>query len=301
MSNRAILRLVQKKITKYRDLDLEYSGLLGKETWTIKEYIVEPDYLVLQRLDQPDAFKGVDKRIRLAPLPWRPYCRWHDGPLWQKDEPWKRLYCVVQTDSYCRQHKRSIRALYELCISTHSHNSLEICKKIDSMGRTNYVVYLTDAGAGRVKVGVTREFRFYERLAEQAHNIATVLHVVDSLYEARKLELQISKKNLASQVKSRRPKKVYLPKVVALISNAAERISKTVGIEWSGELVRVVSSKQRVVLEMPEAKPENIAGKTFTITGYWGGHLILEDEGAGRLLHISDRRLLHTDPLLLDY
>lgn len=298
MGNRVILRLVKKKLTPLGEVEVEYTGLFGRESWRVEVYRVEPDYLVLQTPDKPDAFKGEASIVRVAPPPWRRFCRWHDGPLWEKDEPWKRIYCVVEAESYCRQHKRSLRALYEFCLGTNSPNALELCKKIDSMGRTNYVVYLTDAGAGRVKVGVTREFRFLERLSEQAHNAATMLHVTDSLYEARRLELEVSRRNLASQVKSRKPKSVPLSKVAPLLAGAAERISREMGLDWNGRLVRVVSDKQSIVLNAREAKRDHVEGRKFRIVGYWGGHLILEGE-EGRITHISDRVLIHSDSLIV--
>lgn len=299
MTSRVILRLIKKKVSFRGVREIEYSGLVGRESWHVLEYRVEPDYLVIQRTDQPDAYKKSNGAIKIAPPPWHSYCRWHDGPLWEPDDPGQRLYCVVQSESYCRQHKRSTRALYEICVSSHSQRSLDACRMIDGMGRTNYVLYLTDAGAGRVKVGVTREFRFLERLSEQAHNIATPLTVVDSLYEARRLEILVSKKNMASQVKSRRPKQVYLPKTAALITSVAERISRLLGLQWEGRLVRIVSGVQGLVLKEREARIDDLVNRELRVIGYWGGHLAFEDDDS-RTMHVNDRRLVHHDSLLVD-
>lgn len=299
MPSRVIFRLVYKRVEDQGVKTVEYTGLEGRESWEIREYMVEPEYLIIQRLDQPDAYRVEARELGFAPLPWRSYCRWHNAPLWEKDEPWRRLYCVVESDSYCRQHRRSPRALYEACTSTQSLRDLELCRRIDELGRTEYVVYLTDAGAGRVKVGITRGFRVEERLAEQAHNVATILHTVDSLYEARRMELEISRRHLASQVKSKKPREVSLPLAAATLASTAEKIASAMGVEWSGELFRVVSSVEHVVLGSREAGPEELAGKAFNLAGYWGGHLVLEDE-SGSSLHVSDKRLLHRDSLLIE-
>jgi len=297
LAERVILRLAYKRVEPKGEVSVERKGLFGEESWRITEYIVALDSLIVQRPEGPDAYRYEGQSITIAPQPHRQFCRWHNGPLWEKDEPWKRLYCVVESDSYCRQHKRSLRALYELCLSSNSEKTLPVCKKIDEVGRTSYTVYLTDAGAGRVKVGVTRSFRLLERLAEQAHNVATPLYTTDSVYEARRIELTISKKKLASQVKARRPVRVPLAEAASRLSSTAERIARELGISWEGRLIRVVSPVSNYIFHSKPAKASALEGATVGITGYWGGYIVAESNGI--VYVVNTRELMHRDSIII--
>ncbi len=295
---RAIARLVHKLIEPAGSVKVEKRGLFGPEEWSIDVYRSIYDSLVIQYPDMPDAFRYTNDIVSLAPLPWRSFCRWHNGPLWRKDEPWHRLYCTVSVEGYCRQHKRSPRALYEYCMSLQGDRGLGACKMLDEIGRTEYVVYLTDGGAGRVKVGVTRRFRVYERISEQPHNIATILYTTDSAYDARMTEIRISRAGIASQHRSRKPKRVGIAEAIAAVSSAAERASKLLGVEWNGRFFRVESQLGGALYGLREARAEALQGETLRIRGYWMGRLVLE--AGGSLILLRDKEILHKDSLLVD-
>ncbi len=298
MVTRVILRLLQKKVVLDKERKIGLQGLFGEETWKIKEYNIKINSFIIQYPDSPDAYKYSNMKIEIAPPPWKQYCRWHNAPLWERDDPSKRLYCVTESQNYCKQHKRSLRALYELCLSTNSTRLLGVCKKIDEYGKTEYALYLTDAGAGRVKVGVTRLFRVLERLSEQPHNIATILHVTDSLYEARKLEMEIGKSGLASQVKARKPRIVPINEAASRLSYIAEKISKKFGLEWKGELIRVTSPYQRLIISSKPYSPERVYGLNLTVKGYWGGYIIAES--SGQLFIVRDKELIHKNSIIIN-
>ena len=297
MAERVILRLIYKRVEPKGEVRVERKGLFGEESWIIMEYNVLLDSLIVQRPEGPDAYRYEGRNLIIAPQPHRQFCRWHDGPLWERDEPWKRLYCVVESDSYCRQHKGSLRALYELCLSSNSEKILPVCKRIDEAGRTSYTVYLTDAGAGRVKVGVTRSFRLLERLSEQAHNVATPLYTTDSIYEARRMELAISKKKLASQVKARRPVRVPLAEAASKLSSAAERIARELGISWEGRLVRIASPVSNHVFRSKPSKASVLERVEVRVIGYWGGYIVAGN--SDNVYVVNTRELMHRDSIII--
>ncbi len=297
MTERAILRLIHKKVEPLGSKKIESRGLFGRQSWELKEYMASIDYLVIQYPGEPDAYKYESKELSFAPMPWRSFCRWHNGPLFERDEPWKRLYCVVESKSYCRQHKRSVRAMYEYCLGMHAQDALEACKLIDKIDRTEYIVYLTDAGSGRAKVGVTRSFRFLERLSEQAHNLATVLQVTDSLYEARRAEIMVSKAGIATQAKARRLSRLAPSQIAPTLSAVAERATRMLGAEWDHSFVRVLSEVIDLVYATPEFKEDKLAGSSFDLLGYWGGHIVLRSGDA--VFHVNTSKLMHRDVLLV--
>lgn len=294
---RAILRLVWKEVKPSGVKRLTYTGLMGREEWEIEEYSVVYRGLIIQYPEMPDVFPYTRRILEFAPGPWEQYCRWHSGPLWEKDDPTRRLYCTVRSESFCRQHKRSERALYEYCMSLSGERALSACKALDNIVRVEYALYLTDGGAGRLKVGVTRLFRLRERIAEQPHGVATLIAVFDGAYPARKAEMTVSRKGLASERRARRPNRaVSLGEATRVVASGAQRIASFLGVEWDGRLFRVTDPVERLVRASRETRPEALEGRRMRVTGYWGGYLVLEP---GPVI-VSDRRLAHRDVLVVD-
>jgi len=298
---KAILRLVHKHVAGPEERTVTLHTLDGGESYVIDEYVVEPDSLIIQYPDSPDAYRLEALRLELAPPPWTPYCRWHSGSLWERDEPWKRIYCTAPAEGYCRQHRRSERAVYEACVSLPGERGLAACRALDALGRTTYAVYVTDGGgAGKAKVGMTRMFRLLDRLAEQPHRAAAVVYEADSAYEARRAELAISRAGLASERRARSPRRGHqLPEAAALVASVAEKAARLVGGEWDGRLLRVTSSAERLVSTLRESRPERLVGARWSVSGYWGGYLALYSPGRGRAV-VNEKRLLHLEALLVD-
>ncbi|MCE4609750.1 MAG: DUF2797 domain-containing protein [Desulfurococcales archaeon] len=289
-----ILRLVVKKTAFIESKEIR-TGLLS-EGYMIDMYSVEPSYLLLQYPESIEVTKGeLDRFYRVKRGPWIQYCRWHSGPIDRKDDPLERIYCNINSDSYCRQHKRTTRALYELCVTLHGDKGLEICKLLDKKVSTEYVVYLTDFGGSKPKVGMTRSFRFVERLAEQAHIVATPLLTTNSAYEARRLEIKISASGLAQEIK-RRTLRVNrsIGESAARLSYWAKRISEALGIDWGGRLLRVTPPDD--LQYYMQTDPQKIAGMPFIVKGFWGGYLLVEAR-EGRKYAINTRVLQHRDSL----
>ena len=293
-----ILRLVVKKTAFIGSREIR-SGLLS-EDYTIDTYSVKPSYLLLQDPKSIEVSKGgLDRFYRVKNSPWIQYCRWHSGPIDRQDNPLERIYCNIKSDSYCKQHKRTSRALYELCVTLHGDKGLEICKFLDKKVSTEYVVYLTDFGGSKPKVGMTRSFRFVERLAEQAHIVATPLLTTNSAFEARRLEIKISLSGLAQEIK-RKTLRVNrsLGESAAHLTYWARRISEALGLNWEGRLLRVAPPDDLQYYR--QIDPRKMAGMPFIVKDFWGGYLLVETK-EGRKYAINTRVLQHKDSIeLLD-
>ncbi|MGC9071115.1 MAG: hypothetical protein ACP5HK_00230 [Acidilobus sp.] len=261
----------------------------------VKVFEAKLCYLLVQPEGYSDVFPYRGP-LRLAPEPWRPYCQWHNGPLDEADDPAKRLYCLVQADGFCSKHKRSERAIYTICLDSRSPEALEACKKIDENVRSEYVVYMVDFGGDKPKVGTTRKFRLLERIAEQPHLLATVLLETDSLYQARKAEISLSRQGLGAE--SWRHRWIYgldLYFSALRLSEQAEKASKALGTSWAGEMFTVsADAPQRPMV----VERKSLEGKEFSVIGAWGGFLLLGGRNGPMALKYSS--LLHRDSLLVE-
>ncbi len=292
-ARRMILRLIVKNVSFIEEKKIQ-AGLLGS-VYKIKRYIVTPQYLLLQDPKSIEVELGpLDKYYIVKPRPWLQYCRWHSGPLNSPDDPLERIYCNIQSDSYCKQHRKSERALYELCVTLHGDRGLEACRLLDKKVKSEYVVYLTDFGGEKPKVGITRKFRFLERLSEQNHIAATILTITDSIFEARRLEIDISRKGLAQELKRKTIRAGRsLGEAASRISYWSQKISNIYGIEWEGDIIQVTPNVD--ISEYRISKPEKLFETKFIINGYWGGFLLVNTM-AGKYA-INAREFQHKDSL----
>lgn len=272
----------------------------GRRSYAVEEYSVGLEGLLYQ--EPPSAEVSLAPRgslLSFSPLPWEPVCRWHNGPLEGGDDPRSRLYCpATASGGYCRQHGRSLRALYEACMGG-GHQGLEACKVVDREVRGEYVLYLAwwpSKSSSNVKVGVTRRPRLLERLAEQPHVAATELAVFDSLYEARKAEMSVAKAGIARQHTRKTGIQAWgLSRALVELEAAAEKASRLLGLEWRGMLVRVKPSE--APREAPPVEPAKLAGSRMTLKGYWGGMLMLEAPHSSRIVLVRSSDVLHAKSL----
>ncbi len=296
---RVILRLVNKLI-EYKGVRIYKSPtIIEVEEYSVDEYIVALDSLLIQMPGASDVYRYRGREITISPPPWRRYCKWHSGPLSEKDDPIKRLYCIIEADGYCRLHRRSERAIYDVCMSTSGYRALEACRYLDRLVKAEYALYMVDYGKPRVKVGVTRTFRLLERIAEQPHIVAVLLGIFDSAYEARKAEMMLSKKGFIVERRRKDLPKQDNSKIVASISRLhtlASIVSKELGLNPSRNLFRVTS-----VIEPRDAiilKRDQLYTRTLKPAGYWGGFIFLRD--AFKIYAVQDKELLHMDSLLVE-
>lgn len=291
-----ILRLVWKRVEQAGERRLS-AGLLGSE-YTVREYRVSWARILLQDPGMVEVQEAGENAVfKLLPEPWTEYCRWHSGPLDRPDNPLQRIYCNLPAEGYCREHKRTDRAIYELCLTLRGERGLGACRMLDAKVRTEYVVYMTDFGGKRPKVGVTRRFRLLERLAEQTHITATVLATTDSAYRARKMEMTLSSRGLAQEAHRRSATVARRPvgESVARLAYWAEQAAKVLGVDWDGPIFRVAPPGE-IGDYMIARRTDGIG--PFRVKFYWGGFLGVET-GEGRKLLLSTRQLQHKDSLVL--
>ena len=289
---RRVLRLIHKRVEGPTRARVEYRGVMGVEEYEVLLYEVRLDSLILQDPGYTEAYRYLGV-IKLAPEPWRDYCRWHSGPLNERDRPWERLYCNVYADGYCRQHRKSERYLYESCMSLKGERALTACKMLDQVVKTEYAVYLLDSGAQKVKVGSTRLFRLLERIAEQRHLAATLLAVYDSAYKARSAEMRISRLGLASEVSSRASwGRLGMAQAVSRLTLVARKASSILGVRWDGDIFAI--RRPIEVVPKPSASSK-MAGREVEPHAYWGGLLIVRSRAGGSLVALEERSLLHRD------
>jgi len=293
LERRHILRLLHKKITGGNIVRIAHEGVLSSESYEVIVYGVELDSLIVQYPTglEVSRYKGL---FKLAPKPWRDYCKWHSGPLDTRDKPWERIYCNIPVAGagYCRQHRRSERYLYDICMGLHGDKALEACKRIDKLVRTEYAVYLIDFGAPKPKVGVTRLFRLRERIAEQEHLVATLLAVYDTAYQARLAEMKLSRVGLAIEHKRLHTIRGGLPSSLSRLYSYAEKAAKILGQAWDGRVFLIAGRRVDAL-----AAPETIDEPMEPI-GYWGGYVYVKIP-SGEVLALSERRLLHRDSIVL--
>lgn len=297
MGSRAILRLFHKRVESsgVEELESPLTRYFGGEAYTVDVYTVKLDSLIIQYPDSPDAYRYTGP-VEFSKPPWRTFCRWHNAPLSVRDNPWERLYCTVESEGYCRYHRRSERALYDTCMSMRSEAGLDACRRLDSIVKTEYTLYMTETGGRSIKVGVTRSFRLLERISEQPHSVATILAVYDSAYQARRAEITISRSGLAGESS---PRKVRRPDPVTgapLLYTMADRASKLLGVSWSGRLFRVKPDTR--LLEARQIPPGKLAGHKGYIEGYWGGFILFNSPNNTSIIKV--RELIHRDVLVIE-
>ena len=214
-----------------------------------------------------------------------PYCRWHDGSLHGPDDPLRRRYCMRRTSTgYCDEHADSLRALYEACVIGWS---LDACKKVDEElgAKLKYTIYMAAHGGRKVKVGLTRSFRFLDRLAEQYHLVATVIFETDSLLEARKVEMKLSRR---AGVSDKGPRKIGgedRQAAADLLARAAEDAAKGLGIDWRQRMLYVRSPGKLPAPGRPGMRSE------YKIAGYSQGFLLLN--GPEGVISVKPSRIAH--------
>ncbi len=298
---RLVYRLTHKEVAHSGVARLGPAGLAGYlgaggET-TIEVYKVSLHGVIATPVGFIEPVQLKDS-IYIAGGPWRSYCRWHDGPLDRRDNPLERAYCPMEADGFCGRHKRSERALYDACMSGSGWRSIEACKKLDKTVSTEYAVYMLDYGGQKPKVGVTRLFRFRDRIAEQPHMVATLLAVTDSALQARRIEIALRESGIAVERPRRRAHAMIGNPAAAAsrLSSAAEKAARFIGVDWRGTLFRV--EPPDTLENARTVDPRILAGARLGLAGYWGGMLILESPKG--LVAVGEKELIHRDSLLAD-
>ena len=235
------------------------------------------------------------------------YCHWHDGPLDKRDNPLERTYCIkpiISELGFCREHLHSDRAIYIRCFGTAGLESLRNCvildKKYDE--KIEYSVYLLSYGQESIKVGTTRSFRIFERIAEQPHVVATILAKTRNAYEARDIEIRAGKLPWLTE-RPRRSLKTVISKPLSpslyRLKNLREKTVYALGINDSNPMFFQVLPVDDIsyYLKAREAHLEDLEGKKLEILGFWGGYLLLSDISMNNYYILRAKEILHKDTI----
>ncbi len=293
MVERTILRLVKKDIVKegIEKIEAGRGTLLDEGTFSIKSYELRVEYLLLQEMGYSEVYE-YSGEVTFSYRPWNKYCKWHNGPIEEADDPRKRLYCPVAADGFCRKHKSSERALYDFCLSYRGEKALEACREVDKRVKGEYIVYLLDHGEKKPKVGTTRKFRLVERIAEQPHIVAAGVYVTDSIYRARLMEINIAKTGLASELWRHKWISADLYASIIRFRRSLEAIKKELGLSNDIQMFRV-----KKPISTTPLKEERVEGEEFSIMNSWGGYVMLKKDG--RIIIYPEKQILNTDALLV--
>jgi len=275
-----------KEIVRYKSV---FKGIVVQETGSRDLHLVKPgDKIVL-----------LNNQIE--------YCRHHDTPLNQRDDPLKRNYCVKPADTkhgYCNQHRESMRAYYSLCFESFSIENINYCRMLDELSHYSieYSIYLLSYGVDGFKVGSTRSFRLLERIAEQPHVLATSIYSFNSAVKAREIESKIGRIEGLHEIPRREFKRVLntpVNSVVYKFDKIKEKIEKSIGLKTlDNPLIRIESTiESTVYLKAVETSVEQVVDRILEVVDFHQGYLLLSDTRSNTYYVIKASKLLNKDVL----
>ena len=249
---------------------------------------------LVQRPPEPLAAVVWEPRLRVLRASGQRYCRYHEG-FGERVE-----YCVepaTARGSYCREHARSWKALYELC----SQGVDAACEEAARAAPPEeFAVYALDFGVG-LKVGLTQLWRLPHRVAEQPH-VSAALVAKGPLAEMRSLERALGKRRAATEGMG-----VRVSERVRLSANFLERagareaaarlasLLAELGLEGEYEAITLLPRRlePRRFASAEPAPLRSLEGRELELLDYWAGVLAFEDARSGEPLFARKQDLLH--------
>ncbi len=275
-------------IEKYK---LVYHGLIVQEEGTTTLHLVAPgDKVVFMR--------GYEE-----------YCRWHNGPLESRDNPFEREYCIREASGelgYCNVHRNSLRAIYTRCFSSSGIESLKYCRILDEKirGRIEYVVYMLAYTMNKFKVGSTRMWRLYDRIGEQPHVIATILNRSNSAFETRELEIKAGRlEGLTEHPRRKLSESITapIPPTLLRLRRVLEKTSRRLGVKLGDiRFFRVEPARGvEYFYRAREARIDDILGRPLHLIDYYAGYMLIEEPNTNTRYVVRGNAILHTNSLKL--
>ena len=193
---------------------------------------------------------GLGSKLKVV-LGGNRYCKWHDKSI-DDEKVMERRYCkekAVYPSGFCRKHLNSDKHFYVRCFMINDPEYKLYCGKLDEIynDKIKYVVYLQITPALEVKVGVTREKRFLERLSEQPHLAGIPVLKCRKAVDAREAELFISGELGYKQI-SRTHSRYRL--TTGLLYEATELLLKS-RILAIDKYMGVIGACEKVVVDKP--------------------------------------------------
>lgn len=249
---------------------------------------------------------GIGDKIILQ-TGYREYCHWHNGPLNRRDNPLKRDYCLKEAFTelgYCLEHKNSLRAIYTKCFSTAGLESIKNCWKLDGFfkDKLSYIVYLLVYGHNKFKVGITREWRLYDRVGEQPHIVATILYRTNSAVKARDVEIKTGKIERLTERPRRALKEIIRSPIgqhALRLNKIRERLARILKLDIEDSFLFRVEPVDPIeeYIRAKEVSYESIAGKHLEILGYYAGYLLLAGINTNDKYVIKVGQTMHRDTI----
>ncbi len=169
-------------------------------------------------------------------------------------------------------------------------------------GDEEYVVYAIDYGGERLKIGLTRKWRFMWRIAEQPHVSAAIIASSNSIVEARSYERRMGRKAGASEGIGLRMSQRLLASTSLLKSLSQERIARRLaemlhrlGVRGEVEAYTIMPAKspQAYVAHRVLSGPEDLMGLDgLVFEDYWAGMLYARREGGEPVL-VEKKKIQH--------
>lgn len=277
---------VKKEIIKYR---VKFHGIVAQEEGSTYLHVI-----------------GSGEKIVLL-KPTKIYCRWHSGSLIERDNPIERRYCVresITRTGYCMEHKDSLRAVYSLCFESSGIDSLRNCWILDGRlkDKVNYTVYLLAYSSNGFKVGVTRDWRLYNRIAEQPHVVATTLYTSNSAVKARDVEIRAGRLEGLTEKPHRVLRETLNTPIFSTINRLEkirDKVLKLLRIKESNidnSIFRVEPGLEiEYYIRAREVDYELLFDKTLEIIDYYAGYLLLSDIDSNTYYLVKGGKILHTN------
>ncbi len=237
------------------------------------------------------------------------YCRWHNGPLEERDNPLEREYCIreaVGELGYCNVHRNSLRAIYTKCFGSGGLNSIRNCWILDEKlrGKVEYVVYMLAYSMNKFKVGSTRLWRIYERIGEQPHVVATILYKSNSAVKTREVEVKAGKLEGLTEHPRRKLHETLstpIPPTITRFKKIVEKTRRILGLrDTDYKVFRVEPSRGiEYFYKAREVTLENLYSKPLILLDYYAGYMLVEERSSNTRYLVKTNKILHTSSIKL--
>ncbi len=171
--------------------------------------------------------------------------------------------------------------------------------------KIEYAIYILDYGHG-LKVGVTRSWRFLERISEQPHIIATKIYETKSSLKAREIELKISrikefterpKKRSLKNVLSHPPKLSYRKLYSSLNKLQKENLGIHIDLEDIAFIRILPSIDITYYVKAVETSLDKIKEEVLEVIDYWMGYILLNRINTNEYFIVQSKNLLHKNSI----
>jgi hypothetical protein len=275
-------------IEKYK---LIYHGLLVQEEGTTILHLIPPG-------DKIVFVKGYEE-----------YCRWHNGPLEKRDNPFEREYCTREATSelgYCNVHRNSLRAIYTKCFGSSGLDSLRSCWILDEKLKdgVEYVVYMLAYSTNKFKVGSTRMWRLHDRIGEQPHVVATILYRSRSAVKTREIEIKAGRiEGLTEHPRRKLADTIStpIPPTTLRLKRVLEKTARILGLKNPESKFFRVEPAHGVeeFYRANEVKLDNLLGKPLILKDYYAGYMLLEEPNTNTRYLVKGNSILHVNSVKL--